>query len=170
MYALVYNKTKFFPHPFYRDYYSSKEGEIYSKKSNKILKLQKRPKGYLFFTISNKSEIKQYSVHRYVYECFYGIIPKDKQIDHIDNNKINNNINNLQLLSQKENHNKSNNKEVISFNNETKELHIYESVTKASKAIGISLSCIATVCRKERKTAKKKGVVYNFYYNTSVLS
>ena len=169
MYAFVYKKTKFFSHPFYCDYYSSKEGEIYSKKSNKILKLQKRPKGYLFFTISNKSESKQYSVHRYVYECFYGIIPKDKQVDHIDNNKINNNIKNLQLLSPKENKRKSYNKEVISFNTEIKELHIYKSVTEASKTLGISLSCIATVCRKERKTTKKNGVVYKFYYITSVL-
>lgn len=41
-----------------------------------------------------------------VYECIRGNIPKDKVVDHIDNNKKNNRIDNLQLLTPKKNSNK----------------------------------------------------------------
>ena len=162
---IVFRKTKFFSHPFNYNYYSSKEGEIYSKKSNKLLKLQKHPAGYLIFTIFNNSKGKSYYVHRYVYECFYGNIPKDKQVDHIDNNKINNNIKNLQLLTPKENINKSHSKKVKSYNTKKKEVQIYKSVIEASKVLGITSSSIAKVCRKEQKTTKtKNGELFKFEY------
>ena len=55
---IVFRKSKFFSHPIYDNYYSSKEGEIYSKKSNKILKLQKHTAGYLIFSIFEKKKVK----------------------------------------------------------------------------------------------------------------
>ena len=162
---ILFGKTKFYSHPFHSNYYSSKEGEIYSKKSNKILKLQKHTAGYLIFNISNNSKGKNYYVHRYVFECFYGSIPKDKQVDHIDNNKINNNIKNLHLLTPKENINKSHCKKVKSYNTKTKEVKIYKSVIEASNVLKINSSYIAKVCRKEQKTTKtKNGEVFKFEY------
>ena len=44
---IVFRRTIFFSRPIYENYYTSKEGEIYSRKRNKILKLQKHPAGYL---------------------------------------------------------------------------------------------------------------------------
>ena len=162
---IVFRKTKFFSHPIYDKYYSSKEGEIYSKKSNKILKLQKHTAGYLIFNIFEKTKGKSYYVHRYVYEWFYGNIPKDKEVDHIDNDKTNNNIKNLQLLTPKENMRKSHSKKLKSYNTKTKEVQIYKSVTEASEVLGITSSCIAKVCRKEQKTTKtKNGTRYKFKY------
>ena len=103
---IFFNKTKFYSHPIYDSYYARKKGEIYSSKSNKILKLGTHTHGYLFFIIFNKTKTKNYLVHRYVFECLCGSIPKDKVVVHIDNNMKNNRIDNLQLLSQKENLNK----------------------------------------------------------------
>lgn len=40
---------------------------------------------------------------RLVYAWFHGEVPANMDIDHIDNNKWNNNINNLQMLTRKEN-------------------------------------------------------------------
>lgn len=42
-------------------------------------------------------------IHRIVWETFNGEIPDGMQIDHIDNNKMNNDISNLQLVSPQEN-------------------------------------------------------------------
>lgn len=162
---IVFKKTKFFSHPIYDNYYCSKEGEIYSKKSNKILKLQKHTAGYFIFNIFEKSKGKSYYAHRYVYECFYGKIPKDKEVDYIDNNKTNNNIKNLQLLTPKENIRKSHCKKLKSYNTKTKEIQMYKSVAKASEVLGITVSSISKVCRKEQKTAKTKdGIIYKFKY------
>ena len=43
------------------------------------------------------------SVHKVIYTWFVGICPAGKVIDHIDGNKLNNSIGNLQLITQKEN-------------------------------------------------------------------
>ena len=40
---------------------------------------------------------KGYSVHRFVYECFNGIIPDGKVIDHVNNINDDNRLCNLQL-------------------------------------------------------------------------
>ena len=55
---IFFNKTKFYSHPIYDNYYASKKGEIYSSKNNKILKLGTHTNGYLFFIIFNKKKQK----------------------------------------------------------------------------------------------------------------
>lgn len=63
--------------------------------------------GYYYWTvILENSKKKHIRVHRQVWYAVNGIIPSDKQIDHIDNDKSHNYISNLQLLTPKENRNK----------------------------------------------------------------
>lgn len=85
-----------------------KSGHIRLKQCG-IMKLKKTKRGYLSVQISGKWLI----VHRMVGELF---VFNDKHpdmsinelvIDHIDNNKTNNNAENLQWLTQKENTNKA---------------------------------------------------------------
>ena len=65
-----------------------------------------QPAGYLCST-SGYWRIKICSVahalHRVIYEMHHGSIPEDMDVDHIDNNKSNNRIENLQLLTRAEN-------------------------------------------------------------------
>ena len=79
--------------------------------------------GYLCFFIYTKPQRKIYLVHRYVYECICGNIPKGKVVDHIDNNKKNNRTDNLQLLTPRENSNKCRCKNEQS-SHKTKEIQI----------------------------------------------
>jgi len=46
---------------------------------------------------------KLFYIHRLVWEAFNGKIPDGYEIDHIDNNPHNNNLDNLQLLSRRDN-------------------------------------------------------------------
>ncbi len=46
-------------------------------------------------------------VHRLVHETFMGAIPKGFQVDHIDEDKLNNTVENLQLLTRQKNSAKS---------------------------------------------------------------
>ena len=55
--------------------------------------------GYLICKINNKA----WKVHRRVYFLVKGEIPDGLTINHIDGNKLNNNIENLEAISQSEN-------------------------------------------------------------------
>ena len=106
---IKFQNIRFFKHPDYTNYLSSKCGQILSlkRKEKKILKLGVDSSGYLFFVLYENNTQKHYLVSRHVYECFKGNILDDKVVDHINNDKKNNNIDNLQLLSPKENIRKS---------------------------------------------------------------
>ncbi len=59
----------------------------------------KTSQGYLRLGIENK----EYQYHRVLWVMHYGSIPREKQIDHIDHNPLNNHISNLQLVTDAEN-------------------------------------------------------------------
>jgi hypothetical protein len=87
-------------------YFVSKSGNVYSnkkhKKSKKILKLKpmKNKHGYLVIDLRPVGQgMKQ--IHRIVAETF---IPKTNEtVNHIDGDKLNNNVSNLEWLSFYEN-------------------------------------------------------------------
>lgn len=77
----------------------------------KVLKLRpvgrdwNRKNSYLVFMPSVRGEVshKLFYVHRVVYEAFFGEIPAGLQVNHKDGNKRNNRIDNLELLTPKQN-------------------------------------------------------------------
>ena len=165
---IEFQDIKFFWHPSSKYYLASESGKILSLKWNKkrILKLHKLRNNYLNFKLCENNIHKEYSVHRFVYECFKGTIPKGMEIDHCDANRKNNTISNLQLLSHKENVRKSCCKKVISFNIETKEKKIFEGVTEAAEFYQIAITTVSKNCRKKTKITKSKkdGKRYQFFY------
>lgn len=74
----------------------------------RILKLYKNVYGYLYISFKKDNKVKTYAVHGLVFDMF-GLEKRNGvtlQIDHIDGNKENNCIENLQLLSARENNSK----------------------------------------------------------------
>lgn len=89
----------------YENYLISKCGKVYSLKRNKIMKPSIITSGYEKIMIKNKKIKlnKNVTVHRLVAETF---IPNPNNlpcVNHIDGNKRNNDINNLEWCNQKEN-------------------------------------------------------------------
>lgn len=82
------------------DYIITKEGQIISKKrNNKVLKPQPNGKGYLRVHIAGQ----MYFVHRLVAEKYVPNPENKPQVNHKDGNKLNNNADNLEWVTNSEN-------------------------------------------------------------------
>lgn len=91
----------------FEDYKVSNFGNVKSFKNNKelILKTQLTKKGYKRLSLSNGKIQKHFLVHQLVAIYFLGHKPNGMEnvIDHIDNDKQNNNVSNLRIVSNREN-------------------------------------------------------------------
>lgn len=59
--------------------------------------------GYAFANIGNANGFRKCKIHRLVWLTFRGKIPKPLQINHIDGDKTNNHLSNLELVTASEN-------------------------------------------------------------------
>jgi hypothetical protein len=85
------------------DYSISNFGNVKNNKTGKIIKPQLDDKGYYKVGLHKNGGRKKFKVHRLVGIAFIPN-PKNKpQIDHIDNIKTNNNVNNLRWCTNSEN-------------------------------------------------------------------
>lgn len=91
--------------PGYEGLYSATEdGNIYSHRKGGNLKPSPNVWGYLMVELVNKNGVHEVStVHRFIASAKFKVIPSDMQVDHIDEDKLNNSFDNLQLLSPRSN-------------------------------------------------------------------
>lgn len=84
-------------HPIYHSYFIQ-DNTIYGPRTNITPTLHHT--GYLVMSVNSRKQVR---VHRFVYECYNGVIPDGLIINHRDGNKQNNNIDNLELVTPKQN-------------------------------------------------------------------
>jgi hypothetical protein len=69
----------------------------------RLLKPQITPQGYYIVALYKNGKIKQFIVHRLVYQTFKGELIKGLVIDHISGIRTENNVENLQQISYRSN-------------------------------------------------------------------
>lgn len=169
----------------YPDYLISNYGEVFSKKRNLTLKYRKNDRGYFSIVLYNKGEFKSFRVHRLVLSIFDNKDYSSYKLEcnHIDEDKNNNRLDNLNWLSRKENMNwrnlssrikrnptqktevfiqrikEINSKKIVGINIITGENIFFDSMADA-KRIGYNAGNISACCRGERK--KHKGYKWKF--------
>lgn len=140
-------------------------GSGYFIKEGQILKPYRLPNGYLRVAMEKK---KTYYVHRLVAEAFLPNPQKFPQINHKDENKQNNTIDNLEWCTGKYNANYGtrnlrsaakhrgktiNNKSVAQYDRNSKLVKIFISATDAAIKTGIDNSSIGKVANGKLKFA-----------------
>lgn len=94
---------KWQPIYFNKNYLISNHGRIYSKITSKLLKTAIDKYGYEIISLQTDSGRKTFKIHRLVIIHFGPVVILGKKsVNHIDGNKINNNINNLEWATNKE--------------------------------------------------------------------
>jgi len=150
-------------HPEHTNYLGNSDGKIYSLLSNKIL-TGNIHNGYIKVWLTKIN--KPYLLHRFIYECFNGSISDKHQIDHINENKLDNSINNLQALNPKEHNQKTMTDEIRNKQNITKSKlilvktlnskeEIISSDTYTSSELSIKLNISPSYLNRVAKYNKK---------------
>ena len=91
-------------HPAYILYAASEDGIFINVKHRSHISYRQHPETYyMHYGVRNVgcSKRPQRHVHRFVYECHKGILPKGKIITHINGNKKDNRLCNLQINTRK---------------------------------------------------------------------
>ena len=146
--------------------------EIINIKKMKFIKGYINNMGYRKATIRYNGNTIHYYYHRFIYECNHGVIPDGYVVDHINNNKLNNNINNLQVITRSQNNINDYKlrsklaKPVKSICLETGFIQDFKSMTFAGKILNINRRSIKFVCDNiyNTSTSKSTGLHYYFHY------
>lgn len=128
-------------------------GRVWSYRSKKFLAPFKNTKGYLQVCLYKDGKKKMFLVHRLVAEAYIPNVNNLPQINHKDENKTHNWINNLEWCDSKYNNNYGTKNDWNKKKVRCVELNkIFESQTAASKELGIRQSCISECVNGKRKS------------------
>ena len=162
--TVLNNANDFWTHPFYDRYEANREGIVRHVVNKKNIGTLSNT-GYLKIIVSDHQGIrKDYRKHRFIFECFYGKINDAKLVvDHINNIKTDNRLQNLQLITHSQNQKKEHRKgknlppiRVRAININSGESFDYDSLKKCSKGLDIHRASISDVLKGRQKTATSK--------------
>ena len=86
----------YFTHPTYIRYASDKCGNVVD--ISKSVYLYGDEFGFIHIESKDSQEKIKYSLDKFIWECFNGIITKNDVIKHVDGDKLNNKLSNLRLV------------------------------------------------------------------------
>ena len=143
-------------------YQVSNMGRVRSLRRNIILKIKIGSNGYERVVLSVNNIPKGYSIHRLVANTFIPNPDNYPIVNHKDENKTNNRVDNLEWCTQKYNVNygtgiakrtRSQSKKVLQFKTDGTFVKEWESTMSVQRNLGFGQSHIAQVCNGKRRIA-----------------
>lgn len=143
----------------YPNYIVSDEGQVVNRKTEHILRPQPTPNGYLIVSLCNENGACSKTVHRLVAKAFLDPSLCDLQVNHIDGDKTNNYLWNLELITSSDNHRHAFSIGLASLSFRFRPVRCidtgeeFESMTDAAIKTGTHQGNISHVIQGRRKTA-----------------
>ena len=148
------------------EYAITRDGNVWSYKSNKFLKPGLIRDGYHQVNLCKNGKKKHYLIHRLVAEAFIPNPDNLPQVNHKDEDKSNNCVDNLEWCSAKYNANYGTRTERISKPVYCEELNrVFDGARQAARELGLDNSNIIKCCKGKLKTV---GGYHWRYAETSV--
>lgn len=134
----------------------------------KVLKPMKNKCGYLFVVLFKNGERKMFRVHRLVSEAFIDNPLNKQEVNHKDEDKTNNRVDNLEWMTRNENINYGTHNErvakahinhpklskpVLQFTKDEIFVNEYPSIKEVERQTGIANQSISACCIGKRKSA-----------------
>ena len=146
----------------FENYEVSNLGKVRNIKSGIMLKPWITKDGYLRHCLYKHNKRKNLLLHRIIATAFIDNPGKKPQINHIDENKLNNDLSNLEWCTEKENiiHGTRTkrvaeklSKKVIQLDLNDNILNEFESMVQAEQETGVSTGNISSCCSGKTKSA-----------------
>lgn len=146
-------------------YHVSNLGRAKRVTTGRILKSGKDRGGYLQVDLCKNGKHKTHRIHRLVAQAFIPNPENKPEVNHIDENKTNNMVSNLEWMTAKENSNhgtrnermakaisKSNSIPIIATNIKTGESTEFYGTSECARQLGLNQSNITSVLKGRRET------------------
>ena len=145
-------------------YQISNKGRVKSLKCGKerILRPEIDRDGYYKIMLYNDSARKTFRLHRLVAQAFIPNLYNKPQVNHLDENKLNNYVENLEWATAKENNNHgtrnkrvgdSHSKPILQYSKSGDFIREWKSASEVKRVLGIDNSYILHCCRGMYKSA-----------------
>ena len=107
------------------NYWMNENDQFLKRRGKGFIKPLLDKDGYLKLALTQNDVTYNIFLHKAIWNIYKGDVPEGFTIDHIDNDKLNNKIDNLQLLSSRDNVIKGNAKTWVVTTPEGKSLEVY---------------------------------------------
>lgn len=146
----------------YENYEVRPNGEVINIKTSRVLKPRKDKGGYLQVRLYKNGKSKTYRVHRLVAEAF---IPNPENlpcVNHKDENKTNNNVENLEWCSVEYNNSygtrskrigKTMSKTVLQLRKDGSLVRVWPSTIEVQRQLGYGIGNISNCCNGKNHSA-----------------
>ena len=146
----------------FEKYEVSNLGKVRNIKSGRMLKPHLNHNGYLKHHLYRHDKQKELFLHRILATAFIDNPGKKPQVNHIDENKLNNDLSNLEWCTVRENaiHGtrvkrvaEKLSQKVIQLDLNDNILNVFKSMRQAERETGIDATSISACCNGKRKSA-----------------
>ena len=127
-------------------------GNIKQNHNEKILKNNTMKTGYVMTTLYKEGKPKSFFIHRLVAEAFINNPNNYKEVNHKDENKSNNNVENLEWCTRKYNNVYSRARKICQYDLDGNFIREWESCYEASRHTKAYESNIRNCCKGKSKT------------------
>ena len=164
-------------------YYKNVCGGSKQYREEKILKPQKRKRGYQAVMLSKNNKVKSFLIHRLVAIVFIPNPNNLPQVNHKDENPSNNEVSNLEWCNQRYNSNYGTSKKRISeklrngvlskpverYSKSGEYIDEFPSAIEASRQLNLNVSGIISCCNKDEKYSHCGGFQWKYKNDNKII-